>query len=109
MLNSIKEGSILLKPQFLPLEVYNSTLNLFNNNKFYATYQPTEIFYGNRLQAYPCYQYVLKENENIIFEKLLSDYLDTPVDVLTIARKIVTSEIQQSKCKIWVHTSGFSL
>ncbi len=98
MLNSIKEGSILLKPQFLPLEVYNSTLNLFNNNKFYATYQPTEIFYGNRLQAYPCYQYVLKENENIIFEKLLSDYLDTPVDVLTIARKIITSEIQQSKC-----------
>ena len=98
MIKSIKEGSILLKPQFLPPEVYAQTLNLFNNNKFYATYQPVEIYYGNRLQAYPCYQYVLKADENKIFQELLSDYLQAVLDVTTIARKINTEEISKSKC-----------
>ena len=98
MLKSVKEGSILLKPQFLPLEVYNSTLDIFNNNKFYATYQPSEIFYGNRLQAYPCHQYILREDENKIFTDLMCQLLETPIELFTIARKIITTEIQQSKC-----------
>jgi len=98
MINLIKQGSIITKPQFLTNEQYNHTLNIFNNNKFYGSYQPSEVYYGNRLQAYPCYQYNLSKDENQLFEQLISEMLETKIQLHTIARKIITQELLQSKC-----------
>jgi hypothetical protein len=94
----IKQGSIIIKPQFLNQEQYYFSLSLFENRKFTETYQPSEVYYGNRFQAYPCYQYILNEEDNRLFENLISRELNQEITLKTIARKIYTEELKKSKC-----------
>ena len=58
-----------------------------------AQHQPGSGYYGNRLQAYPCYE-SLYDKENDFTINKLEDILQTKIcDFKTLARKIVLSEI----------------
>jgi len=98
MIDIIKQGSIVLKTNFLNNEEFLFAQNIFNNFEFYETYQPSEVYYGNRLQAYPCYQHILNESDNLIFKNKLSQELNSRIELTVIARKIYTKEILESKC-----------
>lgn len=101
--DSIRNGSIYIKPNFLGQDLYEEFNNkVLKKYKFKPMYQPHAVHYGNRFQAQPCwetetlekidkkiYNVFKKEIENILDEKL------TRFD--GFIRKNITEEIKISK------------
>lgn len=96
MIESILNGSIYLKPNFLSEVLYKGSINLLNNLEYEATYQPSEVYYGNRFQAYPCYQTTIGEETNV-YKKHLQEILKVNFELTVIARKVLSEELRQSK------------
>lgn len=99
-LENLDEGGIFIKNNFLDKNEYDSLLKIINKLKYEPKYQPSDMYFGNRFQAYPCYEN--NENDSKInefflpkFEKYFNRKLK---DVNFIVRKILTEEIIKSKC-----------
>jgi hypothetical protein len=97
MIESIIEGSIYLKPNFLGDVLFKGSKNLLDNLEYDATYQPSEVYYGNRFQAYPCYQTIVGEDETKVYKKELQRIIDRDFDLRVIARKVLSKELIKSK------------
>ena len=74
------------------LSVQQDVLNLDYN----ASYQPFTNKYGNRMQAFPCYEKPYNKENNYIITKLENMLQVKIIKFETLARKIVLDEIKQS-------------
>ena len=66
--NYLDTGGIIIRPNFFKLDVFNNFIKYLNKVKHTPTYQPSRLYYGNRFQAYPCYDYQITNSQygNII-------------------------------------------
>ena len=94
MFDNIITGSIYVQPNFFDDNTFDKLKNDINNLNYIETYQP-DTYYGNRMQAFPCYETEFKVDEDIksSFENLLNKQVDS---IKCIARKIITDELNQS-------------
>lgn len=97
MINYILDGGISIHPGFFPEEKFYTIRADLDNLKYNKQHQPAGAYYGNRMQAFPCYenQYT-KENDYIINN--IEGILQTGItDFKTVARKTIMSEVGMSK------------
>ena len=97
MLNYVLNGGIVTLPGFFPADKYwDIKKDLDKNLQWRETHQPFKGPYGNRLQAFPCYESPYDKENDFTINKL-EDILQTKIcDFKTLARKIVLSEVKQS-------------
>jgi len=95
--NILNDSGIHIKHNFFSSDILKSINDTFDKKDFKETYQPEEIFYGNRYQAYPCYQ---KRDNDIIFNYIKS-YIENIVkkkfELLVVMRKVYSEELLKSK------------
>ena len=99
MYNHLKKGSFHLHPNFLERKLFEKLKSSLPTLKYKATYQPKDTYYGNRFQAYPCYELKFHTYNHIIIPKLealIQKKIDKR-DFACIARKTVIEEVQRSK------------
>jgi len=99
MYNYLKEGAFHLHPNFLESRLFEKLKSGLPTLKCKATYQPHKIYYGNRFQAYPCYEFNFPTlNPTIIpqLEAILQKKIDKK-SFECIIRKTVMEEVQRSK------------
>ena len=53
---SIREGSIYIKPNFLSQNEFDVFSGRLPHYRYIDWYQPSGTYYGNRFQAFPCYE-----------------------------------------------------
>ena len=96
MIDYILNKGISQHWNFLPPEKFDSIKKDVESLDFKASYQPYTNTYGNRFQAFPCYEsYYFKENPYM--KSRLEDMLQTKItEFKALARKIVLDEIRVS-------------
>ena len=81
---------------FFPREKYQKIERDVKNLDYKASFQPSTNTYGNRLQAFPCYESYYFD-ENPYMKSRLEDLLKTKItEFKALARKIVLDEIRVS-------------
>ena len=70
MINSILNGNIHIETNFFDDTTYNSILKKIPTIKTKNTFQPSGKFYGNRMQAMPCYESVFTFQSTFIINKI---------------------------------------
>ena len=81
---------------FFPREKYLKIENDLKSLDYKATYQPSTNTYGNRLQAFPCYESYYFD-ENPYMKSRLEDLLKTKItEFKCLARKTILDEIRVS-------------
>ena len=96
MIDYINSGGISIHPNFFGGDQFDSIKSDLLNLDYKKVYQPHGGHYGNRLQAYPCYEaYYGKENDYIVdgIEDILKIKI---IKFKALARKTLMSEVQQS-------------
>ena len=96
MIDYILEGGISIHPGFFTKEKFYSIKSDLDKLQFNKQHQPAGTYYGNRMQAFPCYenQYT-KENDYI--QTNIEGILQTRItDFKTVARRVILSEIKES-------------
>jgi len=99
MYNYLKEGSFHLHPNFLERKLFEKLKSDLPTLKYKTTYQPNKIYYGNRFQAYPCYELKFPAYNHIFIPKLeaiLQKKINKKSFECTL-RKTVIEELQRSK------------
>jgi len=99
MYKHLKRGSFHLHPNFLERKLFEKLKSDLPTLQYKAIYQPYGTYYGNRFQAYPCYEFNFPTYNHIFISKLeaiLQKKIDKKSMVCTI-RKVVTEELKQSK------------
>ena len=99
MYNYLKKGSFHLHPDFLEQKLFEKLKANLPTLKYKATYQPQHLYYGNRFQAYPCYEFNFPTLNSTIIPKL-EDILQRKIDKKSfecILRKTIIEEVQRSK------------
>ena len=99
MYNSLLNGSFYLKPEWLDWDLFNEIRNSFSTFKYRSLFQPYSIHYGNRFQAYPCYEFDLIKYNSVFIPKF-EDILQRKIikkSFKCIARKAITEEVKKSK------------
>ena len=96
MIDYILKGGISQHLDFFTPEKFMSVKRDLENLDYKESHQPFTNTYGNRMQAFPCYESkYIKEDKYIISR--LENILQTKVTQFkTLARKIVLDEIKQS-------------
>tara|TARA_R100000656_G_C3848751_1_gene106970 strand:- start:51 stop:392 length:342 start_codon:yes stop_codon:yes gene_type:complete len=62
-------GSFYLQPGWLEHKLFNEIKEKLPKLKYKALYQPHGTYYGNRFQAYPCYEIILTKYNSIFIPK----------------------------------------
>ena len=97
MLDYVLNGGIVTLPGFFPANKYwDIKRDLDENLEWRESHQPFKNQYGNRLQAFPCYESPYDKENDFTINKLEGILQTKLCDFKTIARKIVLSEIKQS-------------
>lgn len=99
MYNYLLNGSFYLQPGWLDSKLFDQIKEKLPKLKYKALYQPAGIYYGNRFQAYPCYEVNLTKYNSIfisLFEKILQKRIDKK-SFKCLVRKSVIEEIKKSK------------
>ena len=99
MYNHLRKGSFHLHPNFLERKLFEKLKSDLPTLKYKATYQPQHTYYGNRFQAYPCYELKFPTHNHIIIPKLEA-ILQKKIDKKSfkcIMRKTIIEEVQRSK------------
>ena len=96
MIDYILNNGISQHWNFFPREKFESIKRDLETLDYKASHQPSTNTYGNRLQAFPCYEsYYSKENDYM--KSILEDMLKTKIiEFKTLARKTVLDEIRVS-------------
>ena len=96
MLDYLLSGGIYIKPSFFSIKDYKKVNEDLDKLKYSQTYQP-DTYYGNRLQAFPCYEANYDELKDTIINKL-EGVLRADISSLNVlARKTLMSEVKKSK------------
>ena len=72
MYKHLKQGSFHLHRNFLDPKVFRKLSSELSTFKYKATYQPHRLYYGNRFQAYPCYEFHFHTYDHIFIPQLES-------------------------------------
>ena len=95
----INRGCIIAQIKFLPnFDILKEKLATY---EWHATFQPKSTFYGDRMQAYPCWEThqleeIDPENYNIIFLEFQKLFRKKITYFNCFIRKIITEELKQS-------------
>ena len=96
MIDYILNKGISQHWNFFPPEKFDKIESDLKNLDYKASYQPYTNTYGNRLQAFPCYESYYFD-ENPYMKSRLEDLLKTKItEFKSLARKIVLDEIRVS-------------
>ena len=96
MLNYILRGGISQHIPFFEPDKFNSIKRDLDRLKYHPVHQPYKNKYGNRKQAFPCYEGVY-DKENDYITTGIETILQTKItDFKTVARKIILSEVKES-------------
>ena len=96
MLDYLLSGGIYIKPSFFSMKDFTKINTDLKELKYNQTYQP-DTYYGNRLQAFPCYEANYDELKDTIINKL-EGVLRADISSLNVlARKTLMSEVKKSK------------
>ena len=96
MIDYILKNGISQHWNFFPQEKYQKIERDLKELDYKATYQPSTNTYGNRLQAFPCYENYYYD-ENAYMKSRLEDLLKTKItEFKSLARKTVLDEIRVS-------------
>ena len=96
MIDYILKNGISQHWNFFPQEKYQKIERDLKELDYKATYQPSTNTYGNRLQAFPCYESYYFD-ENAYMKSRLEDLLKTKItEFKSLARKTVLDEIRVS-------------
>jgi len=97
-LSHLDEGGFYVKPGFFDMKDFNYIKENISKLEYIPTYQPSGIYYGNRFQAYPCYEARDSNYFNNLFVRKFNEIFDRkPKDLRCIIRKTLTSELKMSK------------
>ena len=99
MYQELIDGSFYVKPGWLDWKLFNNIRKSLPDLKYKPIYQPSETYYGNRFQAYPCYEIPFAEYHSIFisqFETTLKKRIDKK-GFKCNARKAITEEVSKSK------------
>ena len=96
MIDYILKGGISIHPGFFTEEKFYSIKSDLDKLEWNKVHQPAGSYYGNRMQAFPCYENNY-DKENDYLKTSIEGILQTTItDFKTIARRIILSEIQES-------------
>ena len=96
MVDYLLSGGIYIKPSFFSMKDFTKINTDLKELKYNQTYQP-DTYYGNRLQAFPCYEANYDELKDTIINKL-EGVLRADISSLNVlARKTLMSEVKKSK------------
>jgi len=77
---------------------FNEVVTVAHLNPYTATYQPNDIFYPDRLKAYPCYETKVLDSQDLLFKTFCSTFEKKSnlkiKAVKTFIRKILNSELE---------------
>jgi len=98
----LEHGGLYINHSFLPEDKFEKLDKNFFQFDFEATYQPSGIDYGNRLQAYPCYDTGPLQDIYCELHELLGNSICNVVgrnltDFQANLRYVSSKEIQKSK------------
>ena len=96
MLDYLKNGGVYIKPNFFDNDVFNEIKNDLDKLNYSKTHQP-DTYYGNRLQAFPCYESLYEGHKDTIINSLQGVLGKDINDLKVLARKTLMSEVKQSK------------
>lgn len=88
-----------LEPRFLEPSVYKEIEAKLPKFKYRAAYQPAGDFYGNRFQAFPCYEYDTTDYDDMLIprlEAILNKHIERR-SFSCLIRKSITEEVKKSK------------
>jgi hypothetical protein len=107
----ILSGGIYIKPNFFKNKDFVGIKNELDTIPHEEMYQPEGTYYGNRFQAFPCYQINYENNyySKIIHQELEKLIKDPILKLEIVSRKVLTDEVKQSKSYgpyANVHTDG---
>ena len=96
MIDYILNNGISQHWNFFPQEKFESIKEDLKTLDYQATYQPSSKEYGNRLQAFPCYESYYHK-ENAYMKSRLENLLQTKItEFKTLARKTILDEVRSS-------------
>jgi hypothetical protein len=96
MFDYLMSGGVFVKPNFFDVDDFNDMKNDLDKLSYDKTYQP-DTYYGNRLQAFPCYESDYNEHKQLIINSLQGVLKKDIIDLKILARKTLMSEVKQSK------------
>jgi len=95
----LMNGSFYLQPDWLDYKLFTEIKAQLPKFKYKALYQPHGTYYGNRFQAYPCYEIFLTKYNSIFIPKF-EDILQKKIEKKSfrcIVRKAIIEEVKKSK------------
>ena len=96
MIKNLLDGGIAIHYNFFTKEKFNSIKSDLDSLKWDKVHQPAGSSYGNRMQAYPCYENQY-DKEDVLIKNKIEILLQTNItDFKVLARKIILSEIETS-------------
>ena len=96
MIKYLLDGGISIHPMFFSKEKFYSIKSDLDRLKWHKVHQPSGASYGNRMQAFPCYENQYDKENDYITNKIEGILQTKIIDFRTVARKIILSEIKQS-------------
>ena len=96
MFDYLMSGGIGIKPNFFSGKDFMQMKDDLEQLKYKQTYQP-DTYYGNRLQAFPCYESSYDQLKDTIINRLEGVLKSDISSLNVIARKTLMSEVKQSK------------
>jgi len=97
MYDYLTSGGVYIKPNFFNADDFLQMRDGLNELKYEQTYQPSGVYYGNRLQAFPCYEADYEKHKDIIINSLQGVLNRDITDIKVLARKTLMSEVKKSK------------
>jgi len=94
---NILSGGIFIQPNFL---LENEFVDLFEKVKkldYKETYQPNDVYFGNRFQAYPCYEKNDDDITKFLYSKIQPLFKRELKNFQCKIRKTLTDELKSSK------------
>tara|TARA_B100001964_G_C13966337_1_gene479909 strand:+ start:136 stop:693 length:558 start_codon:yes stop_codon:yes gene_type:complete len=96
MINYINRGGISIHPDFFGGDQFDSIKSDLLNLDYKKVHQPHGDYYGNRLQAYPCYEADYNKENDYVIEGIEDILKIKIIKFKALARKTLMSELQQS-------------
>jgi hypothetical protein len=100
----INNGLIYIDDNFLPKDIFDDLFLKIKNNELYfePTFQPKGYEYGNRFQAFPCYEsyylQIIDEKINNFIKTKIENLLNVETyDFRCAFRKVIIDELKKSK------------
>ena len=93
----IDDGGVFIKPKCFSKSEFIQIQNKLKNLKLKETHQPLPVYFGNRYQAYPCYESDDKTITELMKIKITELFGRMIKDFNCVVRKTISKELEKSK------------